>query len=185
MQQHASTTLPTLPAAFDLGALEIPHCRLPPRRAPRAPFSLTAPPLPSLHPSHLGGRGWSTAVQPYPLSLTTWRSHSTCHHLLGAFIQLFPHPEHRPSSHPSSLHVHVLCVLLQIPLCESSIANFLQGRNKLPLSSQLVSLASLEGRIFWFLYCYPLKYVCVSLLALSSLTTRMSFIFVPHIVKNI
>lgn len=54
--------------------------------------------------------------------------------------------------HPSSLYVCVLYILVQIPLCESSRSNCLQDRSRLSLSPKLLSLSSLKGRIFCFIY---------------------------------
>ena len=51
-----------------------------------------------------------------------------------------------------------------------------------PLNSYTYPLLKVETS---GLHSYKLKYVCVLLLSLTSLRVRMSFIVVPHIIKNI
>lgn len=124
-QQQRATTLPS----FQLHPVLGPHLKLYTAAFPRPGL----PGLPSLCSSCVSSPSSSPvkkgvvhtclALSPQ-LSYLEFRL--SFHHLLCAFTYTLAY---HASFCPFFLYVHVLYSLVQIPLCESSISNFLQGRN--------------------------------------------------------
>lgn len=168
-----STTLSNPSIAFDPGALlEILYCCLPPTQCFLIPLLSDCPSSVFSSSSSPVGCG----VVHGCLAL----SDLTCHRLSNLLHTLFPRPR-MPFLFPP------LISLCPCPLCPDSNISlwifynwFSSRQNPLSLSSKLLSLSSLKGRIFCFMYSSYIECLYVSPLALGSLRTRMSFIFIAY-----
>lgn len=134
-EQRMSTARSDLSTASDLG---VPEIRI--AAFPRAVLSG----LPSLWLLFLclpfltfPCERWDGPQSSSPVPPASWSSDSTRRRLLCASACSVAFATVR-LPRPSFLQVHVFRILALIPLCETSVSNFIQGKNKFSFFSELL-----------------------------------------------